>query len=685
MFPKLPFQKSLTALLLLAGTTCLLQASPVTTESLLEEMGDFDAIARWPDPSYVQMQASSHDRRTISPDQDGWFANDDHTQFLREEEIDGRREKVMLDAEGPGALVRFWLTTVEHKAGTLRIYLDHTTKPTLEFPAFDLMSGDLPIKEPFLLPHPGYTRDGNGGNTLMLPIPFARHCKVTWEEQSSGPRYYILNYRRYAPGTAVTTFRPSDLVNSQAHLENVGRALQDPPSRDAEDQVRINGPIPPGSSHERSLPSGPAAVTQLELHLEPQDPLLLARKLRRTILTLTFDGEPTVWCPIGDFFGSGTGLNALQSHYRTVTQDGRLTCRWTMPYRLSAKLGIINLDDTATSLQITASTKIWSWDSRSMHFHTAWHSERDLSTRPPRDWRALEVRGRGVYVGDTLSLFNPIATWYGEGDEKIAVDGDPKLRHLGTGTEDYYGYSFAPRGIMQTPFANQIRVDHRETQGHNVLTRTRNLDGIPFETSLDFDLELISWQPTHLDEAMATSWYAVPGSHCSIAPEPAQATLPIPTLEQAINPPTFPDTTEAEFLPILESSPGLKTEIQDMRAFGFRAWSMGAQLLGRSQNPGDFIVLDLPAGGLTTARIELLATQAPDYGNLRLTVNNQPSSQRFSGYANRVQPGPPLSLGTFTAVDGHFKIRIEVTDAEPATTGERYFFGIDGFRLLPPR
>lgn len=37
------------------------------------------------------------------------------------------------------------------------------------------------------------------------------------------------------------------------------------------------------------------------------------------------------------------------------------------------------------------------------------------------------------------------------------------------------------------------------TQGNNVLTRTRNLDGIPFAKSLNFDFELISWRPTKLN------------------------------------------------------------------------------------------------------------------------------------------------------------------------------------------
>ena len=63
---------------------------PVTLAGLIAEMTDRESIARWPYPEYTCLQASSYDRRTIAPDQDGWFANDDHTRFVRNEVNEGR-------------------------------------------------------------------------------------------------------------------------------------------------------------------------------------------------------------------------------------------------------------------------------------------------------------------------------------------------------------------------------------------------------------------------------------------------------------------------------------------------------------------------------------------------------------------------------------------------------------------
>ena len=37
-------------------------------------------------------------------------ATNDNTQYIRKEETDGRQESVMMEADGPGAIVRFWLT-----------------------------------------------------------------------------------------------------------------------------------------------------------------------------------------------------------------------------------------------------------------------------------------------------------------------------------------------------------------------------------------------------------------------------------------------------------------------------------------------------------------------------------------------------------------------------------------------
>jgi hypothetical protein len=527
-------QKTIFALLATLVIAPMMLAAGVTLDSLLTEMTDFSAVARWPQPEFTCRQCSSYNRAEVSPDKPGWFANNDFSQYIRTEDHDGRKEQVMMDADGPGCIVRFWLTTIKNKKGTLRIYLDGNPTPALFFPAYDLLSGDLNLGEPLDQPHPGYSPTDNGGSTLMLPIPYTKHCLVTWEEAGEGPRYYQINYRTYAPGTTVRTFTPEALTAARSLIAQVGKQLLSPPQAASGRTLSLNKTIPASKSASLNLPAGPAAVEQLELRLEVGDGRSLERVLRFTIVRLQFDNEDTIWCPAGDFFGSGVGMNPLQSWYRTVRPDGTMICRWVMPYAKTARVTVANVGEQPVKATLHASIGSWHWDDHSLHFHTSWHYEAGLVTPPPRDWNYIRIAGRGIYVGDTLSLFNSVSTWYGEGDEKIWVDGESFPSFLGTGTEDYYDLSFAPRGLMQTPFANQVRVDQSMTQGNNVLTRTRNLDGIPFSKSLNFDLELISWRPTKLIYAATTYWYAFPGAFTNIGPQPCAAASSLPTLADAV-------------------------------------------------------------------------------------------------------------------------------------------------------
>ena len=206
-----------------AWLTAASARAEVTLESLLGEMLDCTAVARWPQPEFTCRQASSYDRATVAPDKPGWFANSDQNQFIRTETTQGRTEKVMLDAAGPGGIVRFWLTTDRNKRGTLRFYLDGAAEPALAFPAYDLLSGDLKLGPPLIQPHPGYRPDSNGGNNFYLPIPYAKHCKITWEEAGQSSRYYQINYRTYAPGTAVQTFTRAALEAARPAVEQVQR------------------------------------------------------------------------------------------------------------------------------------------------------------------------------------------------------------------------------------------------------------------------------------------------------------------------------------------------------------------------------------------------------------------------------------------------------------------------------
>ncbi len=658
------------------------RAEVITLKSLLQEMTNTESVARWPVPEFNCKQASSYDRQKVAPDKSGWFANADHTQYLRSEENAGRTEHVMLDAEGPGAIVRFWLTTGSKKAGVLRVYLDGAAVPALTYPEYDLMSGELNPGPPLLQPHPGYDPKGGGGNNLYLPIPYARHCKVTWEEKSSDPRYYQINYRTYAPGTEIETFAVDQAVAQQGLIASVNQTLDSPASFAEGITSSVSQTLAPGREIALDLPAGPEAIRALELRLRPQEGPETERALRSIIVQMTFDGEVTGWCPATDFFGSGVGINELHSWYRDVSPDGTMRCRWVMPYGRSGRLELINVGREPVNATLHAVTSPWHWDDRSMHFHTAWHYEAGLKVPPYRDWNYVRIAGRGVYAGDSLAVYNPQPAWYGEGDEKIWVDGENFPSHLGTGTEDYYDYSWAPKPVFQRPFNNLVRVDQPMTQGWNVMSRTRNLDNIPFRTSLQFDMELIPWRPGAMIYCATTYWYAFPGAIANVKPQPQAAALPIPTLGEAqalveASSPRKSGAIECETMKLLRQSGNFTVTAQDMDPWGRENWSGGCQLLVKPNKPRDFIELAVPAPDNQPRGLVLYATQAPDYGILRFAVNDEPAKFLLDGYADRVQPAIPLKLGTFMPRNGRFILRVEVVGANLRAVGAKYLFGLD--------
>jgi hypothetical protein len=239
------------------------------------------------------------------------------------------------------------------------------------------------------------------------------------------------------------------------------------------------------------------------------------------VLKMEFDGRETVWCPVGAFFGSGVGLHPFQDWYRTVAADGTMSCRWVMPYQNSGSVTLANLGDQPVDVRLEAYPGEWKWDARSMYFHATWRQQKPLPTRPHADWNYITIKGRGVYVGDTLTVMNPSDKWWGEGDEKIRVDGEEFPSLFGTGTADYYGFSWGgmSNDFYEHPFHAQPHCHvydklHRKTnardvsvRGYSTETRTRSLDTMPCASSLQLDMEVWSWTDCNMEYAVATYWY----------------------------------------------------------------------------------------------------------------------------------------------------------------------------------
>jgi len=147
-----------------------------------------------------------------------------------------------------------------------------------------------------------------------------------------------------------------------------------------------------------------------------------------------------------------------------------------------------------------------------MHFYAKWRAE-TLKSRPFSDWTYCDVKGKGVFVGDMLSLTNPVSAWWGEGDEKILVDGEKAPSIFGTGSEDYFNYSWSRADLFAHPFCGQPLDSGPDTSGYVSNHRFQILDAVPFDRSLAVFLELWGHTPTPgTGYARIAYYYALPDS-----------------------------------------------------------------------------------------------------------------------------------------------------------------------------
>jgi hypothetical protein len=524
---------------LASESSAVAQSQPVTFQSLLGEMTDRNALARWPQPEYTDLLHDSHDPRKTDPaNQSTWHTNNDAGNAIRTEKNEGRDEWVIMEHQGPGAIVRLWVPVYPPKNNQkVRFYFDGATTPAITANINSLVSGLDFVHPPFAFvawnqtdlrnqiatppPLAGLSQGLGFGGDLYLPIPFAKSCKITFDQQ---PFYYQVACRAYAPDTQVETFSMDAYKAAQNTIDQTGAALLADPA--ASNIQPFSVTLAPGEEHAFNLPHGPAAIQTLQVQVDPKDGVQI---LRSVVIEGAFDGESTIWCPLGDFFGNGTRFNAMHDWFRTTTKDGLFTARWVMPYQTSARFALKNLGKNPVTLQFGTAISRWAWDSRSLYFHANWRSQFGIPARPYSDWNYIEVQGKGRYVGDTLDANSPVSGWWGEGDERIYLDGERVPSQIGTGTEDYYGYAWGLAIFFDSPFLSDFTESQSrdDSKGVCYASRVRLLDDIPFQTSIKTDMEINTHGDEALDFAVATFWYASPGAISNRVPQPEDAARPV--------------------------------------------------------------------------------------------------------------------------------------------------------------
>jgi len=246
---------------------------------------------------------------------------------------------------------------------------------------------------------------------------------------------------------------------------------------------------------------------------------------RSSILRFYWDDEtePSVECPVGDFFGMGWNEYApLVSMPVCVNPGSAFNCYWTMPFRKKCKITMENINDVdPMTLYYQVDYTLTDVPADAAYFHAQFRRE---NPTVKSEYTIVDnIKGKGQYVGTYLAWGVNNNSWWGEGEIKFFMDGDSKFPTIcGTGTEDYFcgSYNFDRGGQYKefcTPYAGLHQVIRPNgtylSQQRFGLYRWHIKDPIRFEKDLKITIQDLGWRsggrylPQQSDISSVCFWY----------------------------------------------------------------------------------------------------------------------------------------------------------------------------------
>ncbi len=277
--------------------------------------------------------------------------------------------------------------------------------------------------------------------------------------------------------------------------------------------------IPAGATHTMADVEGPGTIEQI--WMTPNGPW------RFTILRIYWDGQtqPSVECPVGDFFACGWGVFAQVSSLAVCVNPGSaLNCYWAMPFRRRCRITMENISDAPMDVYYQINYSLGPVPEDAAMFHAQFRRRNPLpygEVYPLLDG----VVGAGHYVGTYVAWGVNNTGWWGEGEIKFFLDGDREFPTIcGTGTEDYFcgSYNFENQKTRRyqeftTPYAGLPQVIRPEgdyaSQMRFGMYRWHLTDPVRFQQNLRITLQALGWRsggrylPLQDDIASVAYWY----------------------------------------------------------------------------------------------------------------------------------------------------------------------------------
>ena len=417
---------------------------------------------------------------------------------------------------------------------------------------------------------------------------------------------------------------------------------------------------------------GPGAVRRWWITLAPRNNVEIQRQC---IVRCYWDGEtePSVECPVSDFFGLGFGeWKDFQSAPLNMTSGG-YNCYWPMPFKKSCKITLenrskVHLDALYYNLDILTQKKA---PKEPLYFHAQFRRTRTQRGKPVT---LLEATGRGHYVGTVLSMqfLSRRGITFLEGDEQVTIDGEKTPSILGTGTEDYFssGWYYDTGAYSALYHGCPIKDD---AKGRISAYRFHIEDPIPFTKSIAFNIEHGGRNDVPpADYCSVAFWYQT-HPHAKFPPLPADL-LPYEPQQT----PKIAGMIEGEGLLRGAKATDGPVEAQDMSPWD-SDWSGLSQLWWRPTKVDATLTLTVSAAEAGQKELIGHFTKALDYGNVVVRVNGRQVGRTVNLYDPNVVPTGPISLGLVNLAAGTNTIELVVVGKDDRSKG--YLVGLDGFVL----
>lgn len=447
--------------------------------------------------------------------------------------------------------------------------------------------------------------------------------------------------------------------------------------------------VPPGETHVLLDARGPGVINHIWLTFlgpEPQDwaPKGSANH-QEMLLRMFWDGrkEPAVEAPVGDFFANCFGERRSVISLPVAVEDAdSYNCYWPMPFRKSARIEIVNQSDQPIGLLYYNID--WVEKDRlprqTPYFHARYRQE--YPAKSGEDYVVLETRGRGHYVGTVLAVRTRSPAWFGEGDEKIYLEGESKPSIWGTGTEDYFLSAWGLQ-TTSTPFFGVPYFDRWGiVGGHTSAYRWHVADPLVFQKGIKVTFEHFGWiSPDENPDHKSTSWNEREDDYASVA-------FWYQVGEPSPQPPAPP--ARERRLPSLERTIAYARDFADASHHGAGEavaqrleFYDGPQLLYQPRSAeGAWLEVPIEVSKKEPLRLLLVLTQSYDFGRYQASLDGVKLGEVIDLYSAKVG-STEVHLLDFWPEPGRHVLRLDCVGRNPASQG--FYCGLESVRLRERR